>query len=42
MQPIAVSGSTFVSIFEAGTHRMSGGGGYMKDLLGPEVFKNVS
>jgi hypothetical protein len=34
---VAVSGSTF----EPGTHRMSGTGGYMKDLLGPEGCKNV-
>jgi hypothetical protein len=28
--------------FEAGTHRISGSEGYMKDLLGPEKCKNVS
>jgi hypothetical protein len=32
----------FVSTFEAGTHKMSGGEGYMKDLLGPEGCKNVT
>jgi hypothetical protein len=42
VQPVAVSGSTFVSTFEAGTHKMFGGEGYMKDLLGPEECKNVS
>lgn len=28
-------------LFEPGIHRMSGSGGYMKDLLGPEGCKNV-
>jgi hypothetical protein len=37
--PVAGSGLTFVSTFEGATHKMSGGEGYMKDLLGLEDAK---
>lgn len=40
--PVVVSGSAFISTFEAGNHEMSGGEGYMKNLLGPEGCKNVN
>jgi hypothetical protein len=42
VRPVAVSGSTFVSTFEGGTHKISGGKGYMNDLLRPEGCKNVT
>lgn len=37
---VEILGSPFV--FEAWVHKMSGGEGYMKDLLGSEWCKNVT
>jgi hypothetical protein len=39
--PVAVSGSTFINTFGAGTHKICDGERYMKDLLEPEGCKNV-
>jgi hypothetical protein len=42
MWHVAVSGSAFIGIFEAGHHDMFDGEGCMKNLLGLEVYNIVS